>query len=214
MPQTVFADVEKAALRPLLPSLCEAAPLSLQPVSANGQPYVLHRAVKHSVPWEMCCATAHRRVIGAELHICGGKRRYVCTHDVCDVKGAFIRLDEHRGQPAGDWLDTAERMRAKWNCTEFQHFVNGFKREDPERHLGKQLAAVERHLGEKRPGRALVADVMAARCRDFRHRYTQFKAVFDLMEAQQAAAGSPVAGTASADVDTRAPDRYKVYSVK
>ena len=209
VPQSVFADVEKAALRPLLPSLYEAAPLFLQPVSVNGQPYVLHRAVKYSVPWEMCYTTAYKRVIGAKLHIYDDKRRYVCTHDVCDVKGAFIRLDEHRRQPASDWLDTAERMRRKWNCTEFQHFINGFKRENPERHLGKQLAAVEHYLDERGPDRALVADVMAACCRDYRYRYTQFKAVFDLMEAQQAATGSPIVEIAAADVDTRALERYK-----
>ena len=168
----------------LLPSLYEAAPLFLQPVSVNGQPYVLHRAVKYSVPWEMCYTTAYKRVIGAKLHIYDDKRRYVCTHDVCDVKGAFIRLDEHRRQPASDWLDTAERMRRKWNCTEFQHFINGFKRENPDRHLGKQLAAVERYLDERGPDRALVADVMAACCRDYRYRYTQFKAVFDPSELE------------------------------
>lgn len=209
VPQAVFEDVEKAALRPLLPSLYEAAPLFLQPVNVNGQPYILHRAVKYSVPWEMCYTTAYKRVIGAKLHVYDGKRRYVCTHDVCDVKGAFVRLDEHKRQPASDWLDTAERMRQKWNCTEFQHFINGFKKENPGRHLGKQLAAVERYLDEKRPDRALVADVMAACCRDFRYRFTQFKAVFDLMEAQAGSISAPVVAVAAADVDTRGLDSYR-----
>lgn len=68
VPQSVFADAEKAALRPLLPSSYEAASLFPQPVSASGQPYMLHRAVRYSVPWEMCHATAHRRVIGATPH--------------------------------------------------------------------------------------------------------------------------------------------------
>ena len=209
VPQAVFEDIEKAALRPLLPSLYEAAPLFLQPIAVNGQPYVLHRAVKYSVPWEMCYTTAYKRVIGAKLHIYDGKRRHVCTHDICDVKGAFIRLDEHRRQPESDWLDTAERMRAKWNCTEFQHFVNGFKKENPERHLGKQLAAVERYLDEKRPDRAFVADVMAACCRDFRYRFTQFKAVFDLMEAQAGSIAPPAVDAAAADVDTRGLESYR-----
>ena len=209
VPQGVFEQVEKAAFRPLLPSLYEAAPLFLRPVGVNGQPYVLHRAVKYSVPWGMCYTTAYKRVIGAKLHIYDDKRRYVCTHDVCDVKGAFIRLDEHRRQPASDWLDTAGRMRVKWNCTEFQHFINGFKKESPERHLGKQLAAVERYLDERRPSRALVADVMAVCCRDYRYRYTQSKAVFDLMEARHVATGSPIVNITAADVDTHALDSYK-----
>ena len=209
VPQKVFEDVEKPALRPLLPSLYEAAPLFLQPIAVNGQPYVLHRAVKYSVPWEMCYTTAYKRVIGSKLHIYDDKRRYVCTHDVCEVKGAFVRLDEHRRQPQSDWLDTAERMRVKWNCTEFQHFINGFKRENPERHLGRQLAAVERYLDSKQPSRALAADVMAACCRDYRYRYTQFKAVFDLMEAQGGTVSSPAVEVAAADVDTRGLESYR-----
>ena len=209
IPQRVFEDVERAALRPLLPSLYEAAPLFLVQAPVNSQPYILHKAVKYSVPWEMCYTTAYKRVIGSKLHVYDEKRRYVCTHDVCDVRGAFIRLDEHRKQPASDWLDTAERMRAKWNCTEFQHFINGFKKENPDRHLGKQLAAVERYLEERQPTRALVADVMAVCCREYRYRYTQFKAVFDMVEAQSGAIGAPVVAVAAADVDTRNLERYR-----
>ena len=209
VPQAVFEDVEKPALRPLLPSLYEASPLALVPISVGGQPYVLHRSVKYSVPWEMCYTTAYKRVIGTKLHIYDEKRRYVCTHDICNVKGSFIRLDEHRKQLASDWLDIAERMRVKWNCVEFQHFINGFKKENPERHLGKQLAAVERYLNERQPSREVVAEAMATCCRDFRYRYTQFKAVLDLIEAQRETAGAPVIAFSASDVDTRGLDRYK-----
>lgn len=208
VPQVVFERVERQALRPLLPSLYEAAPPFLVPAPVGGQPYVLHRAVKYSVPWEMCHATAHRRVIGSRPRICDGRRRHVCTHDICEVKGSFIRIDEHRRQPASDWLDVAGRMRVKWNCVDSRHLVNGLKREDPERHLGKQLAAVERCLDEKRPDRALVADVMAACCRDFRYRHTQLEAVFDLMGSQRGSIGRPVVAVAATDVDTRALVRY------
>jgi len=100
-------------------------------------------------------------------------------------------------------------MRVKWNCVKFQHFINGFKKENPDRHLGKQLAAVERYLDEKRPTRELVAAVMEACCRDYRYRYTQFKAVFDMMEAQSCAVGAPVIAVAAGDVDTRNLERYR-----
>jgi len=68
---------------------------------------------------------------------------------------------------------------------------------------------VERYLDERAPSRALVADVMAACCRDLRYRYTQFKAVFDLMESQQGSAGAATVAVPAADVDTRALDRYQ-----
>ena len=166
--------------------------------------------MKYSVPWEMCYTTAYKRVIGGKLHVYDARRRHVCTHDICEVRGSFIRLDEHRRQPASDWLDTAERMRLKWNCTEFQHFINGFKRENPERNLGRQLSAVERYLDERHPSRALVADVMAACCRDYRYRFTQFKAVFDLMEARAADGAGAVADVLpAADVDVRGLELYQ-----
>lgn len=210
IPQQVFERVERAALRPPLPSLWEAAPTDLAEAPVNGQPYVLHRSVKYSVPWDMCYTTAYKRVIGGKLHIYDARRRHVCTHDICEVRGSFMRLDEHRRQPASDWLDTAERMRLKWNCTEFQHFINGFKRENPERNLGRQLSAVERYLDERHPSRALVADVMAACCRDYRYRFTQFKAVFDLMEARAADGAGAVADVLpAADVDVRGLELYQ-----
>ena len=209
VPQKVFEQVEKASLRPLLPSVYEAAPAFLLPVSVGGQPYVLHKAVKYSVPFEMCYSTAYKRIIGSKLHIYDEKHRYVCTHDICDVKGAFIRLDEHRRQPQSDWLDIAERMRAKWACVDFQHFINGFKRENPARHLGKQLAAVERYLDDKRPTREFAARVMAVCCRDFRYRFTQFRAVFEMLEAQSDAMGAPVVCIEAADVDRRDLERYR-----
>lgn len=211
VPREVFERVERAALRPLLPSLYEAAPLFLKAAPVNGQPYVLYKSVKYSVPWGMCYSTAHYRAVGGKLHIYDADRRYVCTHDICPVKGAFVRLDEHRREPASDWLDTAERMRGKWNCLEFQHFINGFKRENPERHLGKQLAAVERYLDEQRPDRALVADVMAACCRGYRYRFSQFKAVFELLRDQRRdrSAAASVAAVAAQHVDTRDMERYQ-----
>lgn len=208
VPKTVFEQVEKASLRPCLPSVYEATPLFLTTVPIGSQPYVLHKAVKYSVPWEMCYAQAHYRVIGDKLHVYDARRRYVCTHTVSTIKGSFQRLEKHRRQPQSDWLDTAERMREKWNCTKFQHFINGFKKENPKRHLDKQLAAVERYLDEKKPPRALVAEVMAACCQDYRYQYTQFKAVLDLYMAgidSASASGSVPA----ANVDVRDMDQYR-----
>lgn len=156
----------------------------------------------------MCYSQASYRVIDDKLHIYNDKRRHVCTHTISMVKGSFQRLEEHRRQPQSDWLDAAERMREKWNCTEFQHFINGFKKENPERHLSKQLCAVERYLDTQHPSRALVAEVMALCCKDYRYRFTQFKAVFELCQTRlghmEIADSMP-----AADIDVRDLDRYQ-----
>jgi hypothetical protein len=83
-----------------------------------------------------------------------------------------------------DWLPVCERLRARWNCYDFQHFINGFKKENP-RHLFKQLSAVEAFLEAETPQRDLVAAVMAECCRHYRYQFSQFKAVYDRVKAQQ-----------------------------
>ena len=75
-----------------------------------------------------------------------------------------------------------ERLRSKWNCCDFQHFVNGVKKENP-RHLTKQFRAIEQFLDSEKPERSLVAIVLKHCCEDFRYRFTQFKAVYEYEKA-------------------------------
>ena len=125
------------------------------------------------------------------------------------MKGSFNRLEEHKKEEPSEWLDIAERLRQKWNCTKFQHFINGFKKENP-RHLAKQLRAVESFLDSEQPDRALVASVMAQCCADWRYRFTQFKQVYELQKARFEAGdrgGQP--DPAMTEVQKRDMDRYR-----
>lgn len=206
VPQQALGRVERAALGPP-PSPWEAAPADLVEAPVNGQPCVPRRSVRHSVPWDMCHTTAHRRVVGGEPRICDARRRHACAHGICEAEGSSARLDERRGQPASDWLDTAGRLRLRWSCTGPRHLTNGFRRGSPGRRLGGRLAAVERYLGGRRPSGALAAEVMAACRRGCRCRLTQSKAVLDPMEAR----ATDVAAVATdvlpaADTDARCPE--------
>ena len=176
----------------------------------DSQPLAPYGSVRYPVPWKMCHSKASHRVIGSRPHIHDADRRHVCVHETSPVKGSSRRLEGHRREPEGDWTDIAERMRPKWNCTDSRHLINGLKGESQARHLGRQLAAVERHLDEGKPSRALAAEAMEIRCRDFRYRHTQFRAVFDLVEARRAGGGAQIAAEAvpAADVDGRGMDSY------
>ena len=57
-----------------------------------------------------------------------------------------------------------ERLRKRWNCYDFQHFINGVKKENP-RHIAKQLRAIKQFLEAEDPDRSLVAEVMKECCR-------------------------------------------------
>lgn len=211
IPLVELEQREKAAPRPLLPSVCEAAPLDLGEASVDSQPLVPYGSVRYPVPWKMCHSRALHRVIGSKPHIHDADRRHVCAHGTSPVKGSSRRLEGHRREPEGDWTDIAERMRSKWNCADSRHLINGLKGESQARHLGRQLAAVERHLDEGRPSRALAAEVMEICRRDSRYRHTQFRAVLDLVEARRAGGGAQIAAEAvpAADVDGRGMDSHR-----
>ena len=75
-----------------------------------------------------------------------------------------------------------ERLRKQWNCYDFQHFINGVKKENP-RHISKQLGAIEQFLNAENPDRALVAEVMKICCNNFRYQFSQFKVVYEYTKA-------------------------------
>ena len=196
-------------MRPLLPSVHEAAPTNLVAQAIAGQPFLQYRASKYSVPWEFCYKTVYYKAIGDRLHVYGPDRKHCCTHQVNPVRGSSDRLDEHRRQEATDWMDVAERLRRKWNCAEFQHLINGFKKENP-RHLAAQLRQVELLLDAERPDRALVTEVINRCCREWRYRFTQFKAVYELAKARWGAGGEADAEPAAMDeVQARDMERYR-----
>ena len=185
VPKEVFADIEKAALRPLIPSVYDAAVSSFISTNVNSLPYIQYKSAKYSVPREFCFKTVYYKAIGGKLHIYGPDLVFACTHDVNPCKGSKNRLPEHAKEENTDWLPVCERMRVRWNCFDFQHFINGFKKENP-RHLFKQLKAVEALLEAESPPKDLVAAVMAECCREFRYQYSQFKAVYDRAKAGRA----------------------------
>ena len=54
---------------------------------------------------------------------------FISSHYLSDRKGSIPRLDGHRRQEPTDWIDVMERLRKRWNCYDFQHFINGVKKE-------------------------------------------------------------------------------------
>jgi hypothetical protein len=190
VPQNVFMEVEKNALRPLLPSVYETLPASFVSASIGSMPYILYRSSKYSVPRRFCFKTVHYKVIGEKLHVYGPDMKFECTHDVSPCKGSTQRLPEHAKGESTDWIPVCERLRAKWNCYDFQHFINGFKKENP-RHLSGQLKAVEDLLDSEGPTRGLVSDVMKECCAKFRYRFSQFRAVYEAMKAGRTPTPAP-----------------------
>ena len=191
VPVDVFSGFERGAPRPLPPSVYDAAASSFISVNVSSQPYIQYKSSKYSVPREFCFKKIHYKAIGDKLHIYDPSLKHACTHDISPCKGTVRQLPEHAKSESTDWVAVCERLRKKWNCYDFQHFINGFKKENP-RHLFKQLSAVEDFLDSENPSRDLVAAVMAESCRDFRYRFSQFKAVYLLGKAEFSHTCTPV----------------------
>ena len=205
VPAKVFAVIEKASLLPLVPSVHEASPVHLIAQKIGSMPYLQYKSSKYSVPRDMCYTQLYYKAIADKLYVYSSERKHVCTHAVNPCKGSYNSLPEHAREPSVEWMVIAERMRTKYNCLDFQHFVNGFKKENG-RHLAKQLMAVEAYLDAKRPSPALVSEVMRVCCRDWRYRFTQFKGVYELCEAKLATPGA----VAVSDVQKRSLESYQL----
>lgn len=195
VPAAVFRDIEQKALRPMLPSVYEASPNSFTNFELKGTPYVLYRSCRYSVPREYAYSTVKYKVTTGKIHIYDEKLNFICTHLLSECKGSYNQLPEHKKNEAGDWISIMERLRAKWNCYDFQHFVNGVKRENP-RHISKQLSAIEQFLDAEAPEKSLVADVMKICCQKYRYQFSQFKVVYELEKAGKGLAGTEGASRA------------------
>jgi len=179
VPIDVFERIEQKALRPVIPSVYENLPSSYKRVTVGSQPYIQYKSCKYSVPRDYCFETVCYKAAGEKIHIYNEKRKYICTHILNDRKGSFNQLPEHKKEDSEDWKPVAERLRSKWNCPDFQHLINGYKKEDP-RHLYQQLCAVESFLDDEAPTKELVAEVICKCCIGYRYRFSQFRQVYFL----------------------------------
>ena len=176
VPKAVCDSVEKTALRPLLPSVYETSPNTFRTYEIAALPYVLYKSCRYSVPRDYAFKTVRFKVVSGKIHIYDDQLNYICSHNLSERKGSVNQLPEHRKQDSGDWIEIMERLRGKWNCYDFQHFINGVKKENP-RHISKQLRAIEQFLDSENPDKSLVAQVMKECCQKYRYQFSQFKVV-------------------------------------
>ena len=209
VPAAVFRDIEQRALRPMQPSVYENSPSSFKSFELHGMPYVLYKSCRYSVPREYAYCTVKYKVTTGKINIYDENLNYICSHLLSERKGSYNQLPEHRKGNADDWIDIMERLRNRWNCYDFQHFINGVKKENP-RHVAKQLGAIERFLNAEDPDKSLVAEVMKICCKNYRYQFSQFKVVYEYTRAGRSLSGTEGAEAAmKADpVDYRKLDAY------
>ena len=184
IPSVVFEETEKQSLLPLLPSGYDKSGINLKDYEIGSQPYLTYRSCKYSVPRKYAYSTVKYMISGNKIHILDEDRNFICSHDLSELRGSYNQLPEHRKEDGGGYIEVMERLRKKWNCYDFQHFVNGVKKENGH-FVADQLRAIDRYLDEQRPTKSFVAMVMKECCENFRYRFSQFQAVFELRKAEE-----------------------------
>ena len=193
----------------MLPSVYDNSPSSFSSTELKGMPYVQYSSCKYSVPREFAYSVVKYKVTAGKINIYDENLNFLCSHLLSERKGSYNQLPEHRKGDSGDWIDIMERLRGQWNCYDFQHFINGVKKENP-RHISKQLGAIEQFLNAENPDKSLVAEVMKICCKNFRYQFSQFKTVYELTKAGRSLADTEGARESfKADpVDYRNLDAY------
>lgn len=184
IPEKILAEFELAGLSPLIPSVYENSPASFRDVELNGTPYIQYRSNKYSVPRSHAFSKLHFKAVGSTLYIYDENYRLLCQHMISECRGRVFLLEEHKKEPATDWITIVEQMREKWNCYDFQHFINGVKKENP-RYLKEQFSAISAFLDKESPDRKTVAAAMKYACENFRYTFKQFRAAFLLVKTGQ-----------------------------
>lgn len=207
IPAIVFEKAEKEALSPLLPSVYDKTGCNLIDYEVKSMPYVTYKASKYSVPQHCAYSTVKYMVTGNKIHIFDSDRQFICSHNLSEIKGSYNQLEEHRKSESGSYYEVMEKLRKKWNCYDFQHFINGVKKENP-RYVAEQLRAIDRYLDEQSPNKNLVAEVMKECCEHFRYRFTQFQAVFELKKAEFSAQGEACTDYPHAGIEYKGMDIY------
>jgi len=187
VPATVFAEHEKDKLEPILPSFYDMAPTSFLSQDIEAQTYLTYKSCKYSVPESCAFKTVKFKVICGKIYIYDEKLSFLCVHNLSERKGSFNRLPEHARSGDDDWIGIMERMRGKYNCFDFQHFINGVKKENP-RHISRQLRAIEQFLDSENPDKAAVAELLKECCENYRYRYSQVISTYNLRKASKEAA--------------------------
>lgn len=208
VPLTIYEEYEKNALAPLLPSFYDMSPSSFVSQEIEAQTYLTYKSCRYSVPRACAFTTVRFKVTGAQLHVYDKDLNYLCTHSLSECKGSYNRLPEHEKGEGEDWIEVMERMRSKYSCYDFQHFVNGVKKENG-RHVAKQLRAIEKFFDSECLDRSTVAALMKKCCEDFRYRYSQVRDTYALMKVgSEIAAGDTPERSFLQDVEYKSLETY------
>ena len=73
-------------------------------------PYLTYKASKYSVPQNCAYSTVKYMVSGGKIHIFDENRKFICSHNLSEVRGSFNQLPEHRKAEGGSYIEVMEKL--------------------------------------------------------------------------------------------------------
>ena len=172
VPADIFREYEQPNLKPIIPSLYNNLPNSYIPLELKGYPYVSYRSNKYFYPSSLAFSKVFYRIVDETIYLYDSGMRLVAQYQISSLKGHSFQHEGFANKPT-EWMDTVQRMREKWNCADFQHFVNGVKKENP-RYLNEQFRAIEGFLNQMNPEKKEVSQLLHYCCEHYRYKAAQF----------------------------------------
>lgn len=207
VPEEVFREFEKPVLGPLLPSLYNNSPRSYTQVDLTNYPYIQYKSNKYYYPHEYAFHTVLYRVVDGIIYLYSDRRVLVATYPVSPLKGKSFQKEEFAHKPT-EWLKTVEKLRRRWDCRDFEHFVNGIKKEAKGRYLDERFEAIYQYFDAKDLDRKSAAKLMAYCCDNWRYTPSQVRDSWELLQKSPGLVGYPDQGQ-TPHAESRSLDVYQ-----
>ena len=181
VPEKIYNEIEKPAMRPLLPSVYNNSPRSFIPVELTNYPYISYKSCKYYYPSDYAFHDVLYRVVDNTIYLYDAKRVLVTTYPVSAIRGRSFQHEGYAKKPI-EWLKTVEKMRSRWDGPDFQHFVNGVKKEAKGRYMNERFAEIYRFLDSRNPNKKDVDRLFDYCCKNFRYAPSQVRTSWELLE--------------------------------
>lgn len=181
VPSVLLREIEQPELRPLLPSKFDQSELAYIPRTTKGKAFIQYKSNRYWVSDEYSFSQLYFRIFNDKIIIYDENKAPLREHYISELKGVDVIDDADKRSDDNNWLLRADKLRARWNVTEMEHLINGFKKESQNdtRLLARQLSALYDFLDKNDPPLAFISQVVADACKCYRYRFTQFKAMYE-----------------------------------
>jgi len=179
-----FAQFEKEALRPLIPSQYDAIGTAKTQITVSNTRKARYQTNKYTFPRDYYKNRAWYTVTPTKIMFYEKENDLtpLCTYNLPSpmVKNQTFEHEEYKKSATRSYRDIYDRILKNWHAKELRHFLNGLHKEhENSRYLRDQFKGFENMLQERKPSQQELEDVMSIACKQFRYKLSQLTIEWD-----------------------------------